>query len=115
MKVAKLLTGAMLATAVAVPAAALPTEAQTPPAANFVAVMIDDLDEIVMPYWDAMPATAARMRDQGVYFDHAIASTTNRCPQDAPPLTIACRAADTAALAIGLGAEAPLCRLLLLL
>lgn len=77
--------------------------------------MIDDLDEIVMPYWDAMPATAARMRNQGVYFDHAIASTTNRCPQDAPPLTIACRAADTAALAIGLGSEAPLCRLLLLL
>lgn len=115
MKVAKLLTGATLATEVAVSAAALPTEVQTPPAANFVVVMLDDLDEIVMPHGDAMPATASRMRDQRVYFDHAIASTPSCCPQHAPPLRIACRAADTAALAIGLGAEAPLCRLLLLL
>ena len=38
---------------------------------NIVFILADDLDEVVMPYWDAMPQTAALLRDQGIQFTNA--------------------------------------------
>lgn len=33
---------------------------------NFVLILADDLDQMTSPYWDAMPHTAALIRDSGL-------------------------------------------------
>ncbi len=42
--------------------------APLPERPNIVVFMLDDLDALTMPYWDAMPKTRARLRDQGRSF-----------------------------------------------
>lgn len=46
---------------------------------NVVVVMADDLDARI-PFWDAMPRTAALLRDQGLVFEQAISPDPTCCP-----------------------------------
>lgn len=54
---------------------------------NIVFILADDLDEMTMPYWDAMPQTAALLRDQGIYFKQAFSPTPICCPARSTILT----------------------------
>ncbi len=54
---------------------------------NIVFILADDLDEMTMPYWDAMPQTAAMLRDQGIQFTQAFSPTPICCPARATILT----------------------------
>ncbi len=54
---------------------------------NIVFILADDLDEVVMPYWDAMPQTAALLRDQGIQFTQAFSPTPICCPARSTILT----------------------------
>lgn len=54
---------------------------------NIVFILADDLDEVVMPYWDAMPQTAALLRDQGIQFTNAFSPTPICCPARSTILT----------------------------
>ena len=54
---------------------------------NIVFILLDDLDEIVSPYWDAMPATRQLVRQQGVRFSNAFAPTPICCPARSTILT----------------------------
>ena len=57
----------------------------TPP--NIVFILLDDLDELTMPYWDALPQTAALLRDRGIRFENAFAPTPICCPARSSILT----------------------------
>ncbi|MGF1648516.1 MAG: sulfatase [Kineosporiaceae bacterium] len=46
---------------------------------NVVVVMADDLDARV-PFWDAMPQTAALLRDRGLVFEQAFSPDPTCCP-----------------------------------
>jgi arylsulfatase A-like enzyme len=46
---------------------------------NVVVVMADDLDARV-PFWDAMPRTAALLRDRGLVFEQAFSPDPSCCP-----------------------------------
>ena len=48
--------------------------APLPQRPNIVVFMLDDLDALTMPYWDAMPKTRARLRDRG----RTVSATTSR-------------------------------------
>ena len=88
----KLLTNALvlilLATNVlaggAKPRAAGKSQASRP---NIVFILADDLDEMTMPYWEAMPRTAALVRDRGVQFTQAFSPTPICCPARSSMLT----------------------------
>ena len=54
---------------------------------NIVFILADDLDEVTTPYWDAMPQTAALLRDQGIQFTQAFSPTPICCPARATILT----------------------------
>lgn len=54
---------------------------------NFVFVFVDDLDEIVMPYWDAMPNTEALVANGGLTFDEGFVVSPFCCPSRATVLT----------------------------
>jgi arylsulfatase A-like enzyme len=50
-------------------------------------IVLDDLDERVTPYWDALPQTAALLRDRGRQFTQAFAPTPICCPGRSTLLT----------------------------
>jgi arylsulfatase A-like enzyme len=54
---------------------------------NVVFLVVDDLDLLVSPYWDAMPKTAALIRDRGLTFDNLFATDPVCCPARATLLT----------------------------
>lgn len=54
---------------------------------NIVFILADDLDEVTSPYWDAMPQTAALLRDQGIQFTNAFSPTPICCPARSTILT----------------------------
>jgi N-acetylglucosamine-6-sulfatase len=47
---------------------------------NFVFILLDDLDEVVSPYWEAMPRARALLIDRGLRFSSAFATTPVCCP-----------------------------------
>jgi len=70
------------------PATAKLVGAVTVPAPpNIVVILADDLDALITPTWDAMPKTAARVRDQGLTFTRAFTASSNCCPSRAALLT----------------------------
>lgn len=54
---------------------------------NFVVVLVDDLDETTMPFWDAMPQTKALIADAGMNFTNGFAPDPVCCPARASILT----------------------------
>ncbi len=72
------LVGSALATEVLVP------QAQKP---NIVMFLVDDLDQITSPYWQALPQTKALIADQGMNFKNSFAPTPICCPARATILT----------------------------
>ncbi|SQD99415.1 Sulfatase [Parafrankia sp. Ea1.12] len=54
---------------------------------NFVFIPADDLDATTSPYWDAMPNTAALLRDNGLTFTESFAPTPICCPARGTLLT----------------------------
>jgi arylsulfatase A-like enzyme len=54
---------------------------------NFVVVVVDDMDAITMPLWDALPKTKAAIGDRGTTFTRAFAPDPNCCPARATLLT----------------------------
>lgn len=62
-----------------------PTTTAQPP--NIVFILADDLDERTTPYWDAMPQTAALVRDRGIRFANAFSPTPICCPARSTILT----------------------------
>jgi arylsulfatase A-like enzyme len=54
---------------------------------NVVFVLLDDLDETVTPYWDALPQTRALIADEGMTFTNAFATDPVCCPARATILT----------------------------
>lgn len=54
---------------------------------NIVFILLDDLDELTMPYWDALPQTAALLRNSGIRFENAFAPTPVCCPARSSILT----------------------------
>ncbi|ONH51089.1 sulfatase [Frankia sp. CcI49] len=54
---------------------------------NFVLILADDLDQTTSPYWDAMPHTAALIRDSGLTFTDSFAPTPICCPARGTILT----------------------------
>ena len=70
-------------------ATAAPMRAESAPAPppNIVVILADDLDALITPMWDAMPKTAARVRDQGLSFSNAFVASPNCCPSRAALLT----------------------------
>ncbi|MBL8150078.1 MAG: sulfatase [Blastocatellia bacterium] len=61
-----------------------PTQTARP---NIVLILADDLDEATSPYWEAMPKTAALLRDKGMRFTDAFAPTPICCPARSTILT----------------------------
>lgn len=49
--------------------------------------LVDDLDALTSPYWDALPRTKALIADRGMTFDKAYAPTPICCPARATILT----------------------------
>ncbi|MGL5810968.1 MAG: sulfatase family protein [Nocardioides sp.] len=47
---------------------------------NVVMIVMDDLDAVNTPYWDAMPRTKKLLADRGTVFDNAFAPTPICCP-----------------------------------
>lgn len=60
---------------------------QVPPKPNLVVILADDLDDGIMPIWDALPQTKARIHDQGIVFNQAFSTTPSCCPARAGLLT----------------------------
>ncbi|WP_322753351.1 sulfatase [Frankia sp. Cas3] len=54
---------------------------------NFVFILADDLDATTSPYWEAMPHTAALIRDSGLTFTNSFAPTPICCPARGTILT----------------------------
>jgi N-acetylglucosamine-6-sulfatase len=54
---------------------------------NVVVVFLDDLDQLTMPYWEAMPKTQARVADRGLVFPNTFVSSPECCPSRATMLT----------------------------
>lgn len=74
------------------PAAAAPgtgtgTEATSAKRPNFVLFLVDDLDAVTSPYWDALPRTRALIADRGMTFANAYSPTPTCCPARATTLT----------------------------
>jgi N-acetylglucosamine-6-sulfatase len=57
-------------------------EAATSPSTrpNFVLIVADDLDMRITPMWDAMPKSAALLRDKGMTFTNAFVPSPDCCP-----------------------------------
>ncbi|MCK9928327.1 sulfatase [Frankia sp. Mgl5] len=70
----------------ATPLAATPLAADTQ-RPNFVFIPADDLDATTSPYWEAMPRTAALIRDAGLTFTESFAPTPICCPARGSLLT----------------------------
>ncbi|MGL4174854.1 MAG: sulfatase family protein [Dermatophilaceae bacterium] len=49
-------------------------------APNVVMIVMDDLDQVNTPYWDAMPQTKQLLADRGTVFENAFAPTPICCP-----------------------------------
>ncbi len=77
------LTALLGSLATAQPSVAAPL----PERPNIVVFMLDDLDALTMPYWDAMPKTRARLRDRGRMFRNHFATTPLSAPSRAGILT----------------------------
>ncbi|CAO5245389.1 sulfatase family protein [Frankia sp. AgKG'84/4] len=54
---------------------------------NIVLILADDLDATTSPYWEAMPQTAALVRDTGMTFSNGFAPTPICCPARGSLLT----------------------------
>ncbi len=54
---------------------------------NFVFVLVDDMDAMTMPLWDALPKTKAAIGDRGTTFTNAFAPDPVCCPARATLLT----------------------------
>jgi arylsulfatase A-like enzyme len=54
---------------------------------NIVMVLTDDLDQMVSPFWDAMPKTKALLADNGLTFEDSFAPDPICCPARATILT----------------------------
>jgi len=67
------------------PSDARPTGSGSAP--NVVVVLLDDLDQLTMPYWEAMPKTRARLADRGLVFENSFVSAPECCPSRATNLT----------------------------
>lgn len=57
------------------------------PRPNVVLIVVDDLDSLTMPFWDAMPQTAELLRDHGLTFSNSFVSSPECCPARASALT----------------------------
>jgi arylsulfatase A-like enzyme len=93
-RIATLTAVALLATACssagsddAEPLGADPSTERSADQPNFVIVLLDDLDELVTPYWDALPKTRRLLAERGRTFSHAFAPTPTCCPARANTLT----------------------------
>jgi N-acetylglucosamine-6-sulfatase len=54
---------------------------------NIVVVLVDDMDAMTMPLWDALPQTRAAIADRGMTFTNAFAPDPVCCPARASLLT----------------------------
>lgn len=54
---------------------------------NEVVILLDDLDQMDTPYWDALPRTKALLADKGMTFDNSFVSDPTCCPARATLLT----------------------------
>ena len=54
---------------------------------NIVFILVDDLDQMTTPYWDALPRTKALLADTGMTFTQAVAPTPICCAARASILT----------------------------
>ena len=54
---------------------------------NVVVVQLDDLDQLGMPYWEAMPQAQALLADAGLTFENAFVTDPLCCPSRASSLT----------------------------
>lgn len=61
--------------------------APPPGAPNVVLVLLDDLDALTMPFWEAMPRTRARLVETGTTFTNAFVTSPECCPSRATVLT----------------------------
>jgi arylsulfatase A-like enzyme len=59
--------------------------ASRPP--NIVFLLVDDLDQVVSPYWEAMPTARELLRDGGLTFENMFATDPVCCPARATLLT----------------------------
>ncbi|MBX7160889.1 MAG: sulfatase [Acidimicrobiia bacterium] len=84
--VAVVLTITLCAPLAVAPARAV-AEAPAPKRPNFVVFLVDDLDALTSPYWEALPKTRALIADRGMTFANAFAPTPICCPARATTLT----------------------------
>src|SRR6478672_3876969 len=54
---------------------------------NVVVILVDDLDDVVSPYWEAMPRARELFIDQGLRFSNSFAPSPVCCPARAAILT----------------------------
>lgn len=54
---------------------------------NIVFILLDDLDETTMPYWEALKMTKKLLQSNGITFKNAFAPTPECCPARASILT----------------------------
>ena len=68
-------------------AASSPAVAAAAVKPNIVLVLMDDLDSLTSPFWDAMPKSAAAIRDTGLTFSDNFGPTPTCCPARSTILT----------------------------
>jgi N-acetylglucosamine-6-sulfatase len=56
---------------------------QVSPPPNVVFVLVDDLDQVVSPFWDALPQTRALIADRGLTFTNSFSTDPICCPSRA--------------------------------
>ena len=87
---ARIAAAAVALLAVALGALCLPASRPAEAAAdrpNVVVVLLDDLDTVLSPLWQALPKTTALLRTRGVTFTNAFAPTPSCCPARTSILT----------------------------
>ncbi len=62
-------------------------EGPVPDGPNVVLILLDDLDAVTMPYWEALPKTKRWVAQTGTTFTSAFASSPECCPSRATVLT----------------------------
>lgn len=69
-----------------------PSDAGTtiPTRPNIVFILLDDLDQLITPYWEAMTLTGALLRDPGLTFEQSFSPNPICCPARATLLTGLC-------------------------